>query len=202
MCKHNKRAIKFGLLAVFLFLTVWLSIPFTALRVRDSAVTVHIWSGDWYVGQASGVIIDDRIILTARHIVQNATKIDITFNSGTQTVSTEFYEAEDTDLGLIIFDANEIPSKARLSFYEPFVGQAVFGVGSRYGLNSSFFKGVVGAKKRLVQIFGNKELIQLDIMGNPGDSGCGIFNRFGNVVGILVGGYNFYCSCENLPFIS
>jgi len=40
----------------------------------------------------------------------------------------------------------------------------------------------------LLEVFGSKQVIQLDIAGNPGDSGCGIFNRWGNVVGILVGG--------------
>ena len=188
MCKRNGRAVKAALLAILLFFIVWFSIPFTALRVRDSVVMVYIEFHGFPVGLASGVIIDDGIILTARHVVEDADKIWITLDDGTQLVSTEFYEAEDTDLGLIIFDANEMPPDVGLSFFEPFVGQTVFGIGSRYSLFNSFFKGVVGAKDRLIPFFGSKEMIQLDIAGNPGDSGCSLFNRFGRVVGILVGG--------------
>jgi len=181
MCKRNGRAVKIALLAIFLFLIVWFSIPFTALRVRDSVVMVHIESYGFPAGLASGVIVDDGIILTARHVVKDADKIWITLDDGTQLVSTEFYEAEDTDLGLIIFDANDAPPEARLSFFEPFIGQT-------YGLFNSFFKGFVGAKDRLVYYFGSKRMIQLDLAGNPGDSGCPVFNRFGRIAGIVVGG--------------
>jgi len=188
MSKRNKRATKVALLAIVLFLAVWLSIPFTALRVRDSVVTVHVWQAGFPAWMGSGVIVDDGVILTARHIVKGADEIWITLDDGAQLTSTEFYEADDTDLGLIIFDCNDMPPTSRLSFFKPFVGQKVFGIGSRYGLSNSFFQGVVGAKKRLSWIFGSKLLIQLDIAGNPGDSGAPTFNRFGNVVGIVVGG--------------
>jgi len=188
MCKRNGRAVKVALLAISLFLMVWFSIPFAALRVRDSVVTVHIWSDGFLRGQASGVIVDNGIILTARHVVNDANEIQITTDNGKRFMSTEFYEAANTDLGLIIFDADGELSKSRLSFCEAFVGQTVFGIGSRYGLNNSFFQGVIGKLSRSIPTFGSKQVIQLDIAGNPGDSGCGIFNRWGNVVGILVGG--------------
>lgn len=188
MCKRNERAVKAALLAVLVFLIVWLSIPITAYRARDSVVTVYIWSYGFPRGQASGVVIDDGVILTARHVVEDATFIEIITDEGTRLESTEFYEADDTDLGLIVFDCNDMPSKSRLSFCGPFVGQTVFGIGSRYGLSNSFFQGFIGSAKRFIPFFGGKGMIQLDIAGNPGDSGCPIYNRFGGIVGILVGG--------------
>jgi len=188
MCKRDRWAVKVALLAILVFLIVWFSVPFTASRVRDSVVTVHVWQDGFPAWMGSGVIVDDGIILTAKHIVEGADEIWITTDDGTKLTSTEFYEADDTDLGLIIFDCNDMPNSAALSIIPPFVGQSVFGIGSRYKLNNSFFQGFVGAKKRLSWVFGSKWLIQLDIAGNPGDSGAGVFNRFGNVVGIIVGG--------------
>jgi len=191
MCKCNKKAVKAVLLAIFLFLIVWFSIPFTVYRVRDSVVMVHIEIDGLPAWMGSGVVIDDGIILTARHIVKDAEEAYITTDDGTKIHATRFIEADDTDLGLIIFDCNDMPPKSRLSFFKPFVGQNVFGTGSRFGLHNSFFQGFVGSAKRFIPFFGGKGLIQLDIAGNPGDSGCPVFNRWGNVVGILVGGRRY-----------
>lgn len=188
MSKRDWRAIKALLVALILLFMVHFSIPMTASRVRDSVVMVHVWSSGFPRGQASGVVIDDGIILTARHVVNDADEIYITTDDGVKLTSTEFYEADNTDLGLIIFDCNDMPLQARLSFFKPFVGQTVFGIGSRFGLNNSFFQGFVGSAKRFIPFFGGKGMVQLDAMANPGDSGCAVFNRFGNVVGIVVGG--------------
>ena len=188
MCKRNKRAVKVALLAMLLFLMIWFSIPMTALRVRDSVVMVRVESGGFPRGQASGVIIGQGIILTAGHVVRDANSIDISTEDGRRLVSTKFIKAENTDLGLIIFDCNDVLPQSRLSFCETFIGQTVFGIGSKYGLFNSFFKGFVGDKHVLSPCFGSKGLILLDATGNPGDSGCPVFNRWGNIVGIVVGG--------------
>jgi len=188
MCKRDRRALKTLLVVFILLFIVHFSIPVTAYRVRDSVVAVHIEIDRRLAWRGSGVVIDDGIILTAKHIVENAEKAYIITDDGKKLHATRFIEADNTDLGLIIFDANDMPPKSRLSVFKPFVGQTVFGIGSRYGLSNSFFQGFVGAKNRLSWMFGSKFLIQLDIAGNPGDSGAGVFNRFGNVVGIIVGG--------------
>lgn len=188
MCKRNKRAVKGALLAILVFLMIWFSIPMTALRVKDSVVMVYVEVNDSPRGQASGVFVDDGVILTAGHVVMDANSINIFTEDGRRLVSTEFIKAEGTDLGLIIYDSNDIFPQSRLSFCETFIGQTVFGIGSKYGLFNSFFKGFVGDKHVLSPYFGSKGLILLDAMGNPGDSGCPIFNRWGNIVGIVVGG--------------
>ncbi len=191
MCKRDRRALKALLVIVLLFFMLWFSTPMTAMRVRNSVVTVHVWQNNRPVWMGSGVIVDNGIVLTARHIVDGADKIRITTDEGVEIISTDFVEADDTDLGLIIFDSNDILPQSGISVFRPFVGQSVFGIGSRYGLNNSFFQGFVGTILREVPFFGSKLMTQLDIAGNPGDSGCPIYNRWGNVVGILVGGKSY-----------
>jgi len=188
MCKRDRRALKALLVIVLLFFMLWFSTPMTAMRVRNSVVTVHVWQNNRPVWMGSGVVVDEGIVLTARHIVDGADKIRITTDNGVEIFSTEFVEADDTDLGLIIFDSNDILPQSSISIFRPFVGQDVFGIGSRYGLNNSFFQGYVGSVKRYIPFFGGKGMVQLDIAGNPGDSGCPVYNRWGNIVGILVGG--------------
>jgi len=167
MCKRNRCVVKVGLLAVFLFLMVWFSIPFTTQRVRDSVAKVEVvrWHSQ---GMASGVVVGDGIILTARHVVKDAVFIKIIMDNGQVFKSTEFYEADNTDLGLIIFDANEMPDSLSLSGFPIFVGQKVFGIGSGLGFNNRLFEGVVSSLSRSIPLFGNKGLTQLDIAGNPG----------------------------------
>ena len=191
MLKRDRRALKSLLVIVLLFFMFWFSIPMTASRVKDSVVTVHVWQNGRRAWMGSGVIVDNGIVLTARHIVDGADKIRITTDEGVEIISTDFVEADDTDLGLIIFDSNDILPQSSISIFRPFVGQDVFGIGSRYGLNNSFFQGFVGTVLREVPFFGSKAMTQLDIAGNPGDSGCPIYNRWGNIVGVLVGGRSY-----------
>ena len=196
MNKRGQNILSVLLVIVLLFFaTVWFSIPMTAMRVDDSVVMVHIYTrnySDSYVqrGMASGVIIDDDIILTAKHVIEGADKIVITTIDGVEFTSKEFVEADDIDLGLIIFDANDM-LQSNITRLPSFIGQTVFGIGCRFNLNHSFFKGVIGTVSRSVPFFGDKNLMQLDIAGNRGDSGCPIYNRWGGIVGILVGGKTY-----------
>ncbi len=192
MCKRDRRAIKALLVIVLLFFMVWFSIPMTATRVTGSVVMVRIYSNNYQKGSASGVVVGDGIILTAKHVIDDADKVIIQTDQNIRITSINLIEADDTDLGLIIIDPNNIIPKSRLSFCETFIGQRVFGIGSRFGLFNSFFDGVVGAKGRLSSFFGGKKLLQLDMAGNPGDSGCPIYNRWGHIVGIIIGTPNRY----------
>ena len=121
MCKRDRRAIKALLVIVLLFFMVWFSIPMTATRVYNSVVMVHIYQRDYMSGNysqrgmASGVVIDDGIILTAKHVIDDADKIIITTADGIELVSKEFVEADDIDLGLIIFYDNDMHPSSRIS---------------------------------------------------------------------------------------
>ncbi len=191
MNKRGQSILSVLLVIVLLFFAmVWFSIPMTAMRVDDSVVMLQITQNNRPTWMGSGVIIDDGIILTAKHVVDDADEITITTIDGIKLFSKEFIEADNIDLGLVIFDANNI-SQSNITKLPPFMGQTVFGIGCRFRLNHSFFKGVIGTVSRSVPFFGDKNLIQLDIAGNRGDSGCPIYNRWGGIVGILVGGKRY-----------
>lgn len=188
MCKRNKRAVRFALIAILLFLIVHFSIPMTAHRVRDSVVMVRVCNKEWPpIKHGSGVVVGKGVLLTAGHLIKDANSVNIFLDDKTEIKAFEFYKTDLTDLGLIVFDCNDMPPKSRLSFCESFIGQTVFGISSRYKLQNSFFKGVISAKYRTISLFGKKEILQLDIGTNSGDSGGPIFNRWGLVVGIIVG---------------
>ena len=65
------------------------------------------------------------------------------------------------------------------------VGNAVFAIGSSFGEKNSVAVGVFSARDRDIQ---NERLHQLDLMTNPGMSGCPVFDRWGRVIGMAVRG--------------
>jgi S1-C subfamily serine protease len=70
-------------------------------------------------------------------------------------------------------------------------GDEAFAVGNPFGLYSSVSAGVISGFRRTFQPEGRQQklenLIQFDAAVNPGNSGGPLLNRYGQVIGIVVG---------------
>ena len=145
-------------------------------------------------GIGSGVVVNtDASVLTALHIVEGATDIEISFADGTKTPATVASVEPDSDIavlmpntlpGLIVPATIGNPSSLR-------VGDEVFPVGNPLGLVGSLSAGVVSGLDREFRPSDREEplrgLIQFDAAVNPGNSGGPLVNRGGQVVGIVTG---------------
>ena len=71
------------------------------------------------------------------------------------------------------------------------VGESVYAIGNALGVfGGSVSHGIISAKSREITIEGIKmELMQTDCLVNKGNSGCGLFDEQGNLVGVINGGY-------------
>jgi serine protease Do len=143
------------------------------------------------VSAGSGFIItSDGYILTNNHVVEGATKIQVTLDTG------EKYEAEVIgtdpmiDLGLI-----KITPKGKKLPVLPLgdsdslkIGQWVMAIGNPFSLERTVTVGVVSGKKRQVGIGttvpGLANFIQTDAAINFGNSGGPLIDGQGRVVGI------------------
>jgi S1-C subfamily serine protease len=71
------------------------------------------------------------------------------------------------------------------------VGDEAFAVGNPYGLYGSMSAGVISGFERSFRPEDSEQrldgLIQIDAAVNPGNSGGPLLNRYGQVVGIVVG---------------
>ena len=71
------------------------------------------------------------------------------------------------------------------------VGDEAFAVGNPFGLYSSVSAGVISGFGRTFEPEGSdkkvEDLIQIDAAVNPGNSGGPLLNRYGQVVGIVIG---------------
>ena len=140
-------------------------------------------------GSGSGVIIrEDGYIVTNNHVIEGATKIEVTLNSNQTYPATLIGTDPATDVALLKIEANGLP-------YIPFgdsnklrLGEWVIAIGSPYDLRSTITAGIVSAKGRSMPNYAGEfkieSFIQTDAAVNPGNSGGALVDKNGNLVGI------------------
>ncbi len=136
--------------------------------------------------QGSGVIIEPQgLIVTNQHVVGGATRVEIVTPSG-QSIGADVLSA-DAEIDLAILRPSSSPGPGvRLvddTVGPPPVGARIFAIGSPFGLRNTVTAGVVSAF-RTARESGGQGLIQFDAPVNPGNSGGGLFDLAGELVGI------------------
>jgi S1-C subfamily serine protease len=142
----------------------------------------------------SGVVINEQgDILTSLHVVRRTTDIRVTFADGTKSAAQIEGEQPENDIANLA--AETPPTRifpAVLGNPNAMnVGDEAFAVGNPFGLYSSISAGVIsGFDRYFIPPDGEEKLeglIQIDAAVNPGNSGGPLLNRYGQVVGIVVG---------------
>lgn len=141
-------------------------------------------------GNGSGSMIDaDGHILTNYHVVENASKLTVSFGGERVYPATFVGGDPDTDLAVIkITPPREgitiIPfgESDRLS-----VGQKVLAIGNPFGLDRTLTTGVISGLERPIRARNERPIdaaIQTDASINPGNSGGPLLDKFGRLIGI------------------
>ncbi len=165
--------------------------PLTVAEIYQTLLpsVVYIKAGD---GSGTGVVVNgDGFILTALHVVEGASTIEIAFADGTRTQASVMASDPANDIALLA--PEELPqtlvpavlgASARLN-----VGDDVVAIGNQLGLGDSTTAGVVSGLGRTAGRKNGadlKGLIQFDAAVNPGSSGGPLVNTRGEIVGIVV----------------
>jgi S1-C subfamily serine protease len=166
--------------------------------IRPSLVLIQVKAtgtdGKAEDGLGSGVVIDDQgDILTALHVVDKTTAIQITFADGAQSPGQVVTRQPQNDIAVL--RAEKLPAQiypATLGSPDALnVGDEAYVVGNPFGLYGSMTAGVISGFDRTFQPTGSQyklqNLIQIDAAVNPGNSGGPLLNRYGQVVGIVTG---------------
>jgi Do/DeqQ family serine protease len=136
-------------------------------------------------GNGSGVILRaDGFILTNRHVIQNAVRIQVTLRDGRRFNGTVVGTDMATDLAVIRIDARNLPTATFAEMSGVRVGDWVVAIGSPFGLDYSVTVGVVSALGRALEQNEIEDFVQTDASINPGNSGGPMVNLEGQVVGI------------------
>ena len=163
--------------------------------ITTEQVVYSQWS--WYgqnqveSGAGSGVIISsDGYILTCAHVVDGASTITVTIGDKAYT-ATLVGEDTTSDIAVIKIDADGLTPATVGNSDSLKVGQSVMAVGNPLGeLGGTVTGGMISALNRSVTIQGSSSvntmsLIQMDASVSPGNSGGGLFNMNGELVGIV-----------------
>ena len=172
-----------------------------AAAVKDSVVEINTeftTRSAWFQyvngGAGSGVIItEDGYIVTNAHVVMNedstslADTITVRLPDGKEFDATVKGYDSDADIAVIKIEAVGLTPAVCGNSDNLAVGEELIVVGNPLGeLGGSVTKGIVSATEREIEVSGNKmTLIQTDAAVNPGNSGGGMFNMAGQLVGIV-----------------
>lgn len=143
------------------------------------------------VGQGSGFLYDSQgRIVTNNHVVENATRVEVTFSDGTTREARILGVDPDSDLAVLEVDMaptgiQPLPLGDSGTLQ---VGQTVAAIGNPFGLEGTLTTGIVSSLGRVVPSglsqFSIPQVIQTDAAINPGNSGGPLLNLQGEVVGV------------------
>lgn len=168
--------------------------------VKNSVVEIttnYVVSGTMFSqyvssGAGSGVIFaqEDKVgyIVTNNHVVEDATSIKVRLADGTELDATLIGTDAATDLAVLVVNTDLRLTTAVLGDSDSLiVGQEVLAIGNPLGqLGGTVTNGIVSALEREVTIDGeNMTLMQTNAAVNPGNSGGGLFNMRGELIGVV-----------------
>ena len=142
----------------------------------------------------TGVIVDaNGDILTALHVVDGATSIQLIYADDTKGNGTVSVKQADNDIAVVTSDKqpSQIVPAVLGNPRAMRVGDEAYVVGNPFGLYSSMTAGVISGFDRQFKPPNSDKaitgLIQIDAAVNPGNSGGPVLNRYGQVIGIAEG---------------
>jgi putative serine protease PepD len=165
----------------------------TQIYQRDSAGVVAIKAitseGE---DEGTGIVLNDKgLILTNDHVIKGATSLTVDASGSSKaTTSAKIVGVEaNQDLALIEVDPSglgltplTLASSSSLK-----VGDTVYAIGTPYGLEETFTKGIVSALEREIAAPDGAKItgaIQTDAALNPGNSGGPLLDEQGEVIGV------------------
>ena len=136
-------------------------------------------------GQGSGFFISaDGYAVTNNHVVDGASKVEVTTDDGKTYTAKVIGSDARTDLALIKVEGGSNFPFAKLADGKPRIGDWVLAVGNPFGLGGTVTAGIVSARGRDIGAGPYDDFIQIDAPINKGNSGGPAFDLDGNVIGV------------------
>jgi len=139
-------------------------------------------------GAGSGVVLsEDGYIVTNHHVIDGASTIKVRLSDG-QTYAAKLTGSDaKTDLAVLKIDATGLSSAKLADSSKVRVGNFVIAIGNPLGeLGGTVTEGIISALDREVTIDEQPmTLLQTSAAVNPGNSGGGLFDLNGELVGVV-----------------
>lgn len=162
----------------------------SVVEIRTESVARDGWLNNFVKqGAGSGVVINKNgYIVTNNHVIEGAQKIMVTLKNGKSYSAKLIGRDPETDLAVLRINASALRSAEFGESSKLQMGQFVVAIGNPLGqLGGTATAGIVSSLNRRITIDGkDMELLQTDASINPGNSGGGLFDNYGNLIGIVV----------------
>lgn len=186
--------------------------PTVVAITTEQMITANTWFGGQQVvsGAGSGVILSaDGYIITCAHVVEGADTIKVELSDGTAYDATLVGSYPEGDIAVIKIEASGLPSAVLGDSTTLALGEPIYAVGNPEGtLSGTITDGIVSSLDREItvqvetkqgadgystnpfyQSTGRKDItlscIQMSASVSPGNSGGGLFNAKGELIGIV-----------------
>ena len=160
------------------------------VAITTESVTTDFWAQNYVTeGAGSGIIIDpDGYIMTCSHVVEDASKITVTLNNNKSYDATLVGIDVSQEVAVLKIDAKDLTAVTYGNSDDLRVGETAIAIGNPLGtLSGTVTTGIISSLDRELSIDGkNLSLLQTDASVNPGNSGGGLFDASGNLIGLVV----------------
>ncbi|QMU56493.1 MAG: trypsin-like serine protease [Candidatus Mycalebacterium zealandia] len=153
-------------------------------KASRSVVVVYVYDDEGKnTSQGSGVVIGKGEVVTNCHVIENGEKITVHTKTGQPKTATLFRADWEKDVCLL-----NVPGlKSKKAKIRPSnslkIGESVYAIGSPEGMDYSLSAGLVSQLRRDKK--DSPPIIQTDASVSSGSSGGGLFDKKGNLVGIV-----------------
>ena len=162
----------------------------SVVAISTESVATDSWLRQYVTkGAGSGVIYsEDGYIITNNHVIDGANSINVTLYDGTQCDASLVATDEQTDIAVIKIDKKGLTPVTIGTMDNLSVGDLAVAIGNPLGtLSGTATEGIISALEREITLEGKSmTLIQTSASINPGNSGGGLFDQYGNLIGIVV----------------
>jgi serine protease Do len=156
-------------------------------------------NGEEAAGTGSGVIYKNQgnraFVVTNHHVVEGATKLEISLEDGTKLPAKLLGSDIWTDLAVLEIDGSKVKQVAEFGDSDQLkIGEPAIAIGNPLGptFSGSVTKGIISGLNRTIPMDINQdgvmdwqaEVLQTDAAINPGNSGGALININGQVIGI------------------
>lgn len=160
--------------------------PNTQIRLNGRNMKIEEILKRMDLGSGTGFVVrDDGYIVTNNHVVQDAGKIEVSFQNGKSYEANVVGTDSFSDLAVLKIDGKNLPTLDFGNSSKVRPGEFSIAIGSPMGFKHTVTFGIISAVGRDVRdINGNINFIQTDAAINRGNSGGPLINMKGEVIGV------------------
>jgi S1-C subfamily serine protease len=171
----------------------------TAIQhLLNCSVSIEVYDyRDIKLGSGSGVFIDENVIATSYHVIEDGSYFIISRNSDAARTKTNTVISTDAVHDVALLRA-KLPNSHKMDVENeyPAIGERIIVAGSPHELSGTVTDGIVSQ----IRDFGNDfDMIQISAPISPGSSGGPVMNTAGNLIGLSKGGIQK--EAQNLNFM-